>query len=104
MILPSDIAAMKIIAISQRGRKRDFVDLYWRCINREPVSKTIIRAIEGYPSQKNNVNHILRSLVYFDDADQDPMPKIFFKATWREIKEYFRREIPRITKEFLKLQ
>lgn len=29
MAKPHDIAVMKIIAISQRGRKRDFVDLYW---------------------------------------------------------------------------
>ena len=29
ILLPQDIAAMKIVAISQRGRKRDFVDLYY---------------------------------------------------------------------------
>src|SRR3989344_6766044 len=28
ILSPQDIAVMKIIAISQRGRKRDFVDLY----------------------------------------------------------------------------
>src|SRR5690348_4510188 len=29
ILTPPDIAVMKVIAISQRGRKRDFVDLYW---------------------------------------------------------------------------
>lgn len=104
ILASEEIAAMKIIAISQRGRKRDFVDLYWHCNNREPLSRTITRAINGYPNQKHNINHILRSIVYFEDAEQDPMPKIFFKATWSEVKKYFRREVPRITKEFLGLQ
>lgn len=37
ILLPHDIAAMKIIAISQRGRKRDFVDLYWYCTNQKSL-------------------------------------------------------------------
>lgn len=104
ILASGDIAAMKIVAISQRGRKRDFVDLYWYCLNREPLYEVIKRAMKQYPGQEHNVNHILRSLVYFDDADQDPMPKIFFKATWREIKKFFQREVPKITRDFLGLK
>ena len=103
ILVQSDIAAMKIIAISQRGRKRDFVDLYWYCNNRESLFEVIQRGVKGYPGQEHNINHILRSLVYFVDAEEDPVPKIFFKATWREIKTYFQREVPRITREFLGL-
>ena len=29
VLTPPDIGAMKIVTISQRGRKRDFFDLYW---------------------------------------------------------------------------
>ena len=104
MLVSEDIAAMKIIAISQRGRKRDFVDAYWYCVHREPLARVIERALHGYPGQEHNMGHILKSLVYFDDADQDPMPKIFFKTTWPEIKKYFKREVPRLTKEFLGLR
>ncbi len=104
MLGQQDIAAMKIIAVSQRGRKRDFVDLYWYCANRETLSQVIVRAIKGYPGQEQNMVHILKSLIYFDDADQDPMPKIFFDASWREIRGYFKREIPKIAKEFLGLR
>lgn len=104
-ILPKDdIATMKVIAISQRGRKRDFVDLYWFCINQRPLSDIIRRAASQYPGQKENINYILRSLTYFADVDQDPMPKLFFKANWWTIKQYFQREVPRITKEFLGLR
>ena len=104
ILIPKDIAAMKIIAISQRGRKRDFVDLYWNSKNKEPIYDVIIRAIHQYPGQGDNLHHILKSLVYFEDAEEDPMPKIFFDATWKEIKQYFQREIPNITKEFLGLK
>ena len=101
MLYPKDIAAMKIIAISQRGRKRDFVDLYWYAKNKEALFEVILRATNQYPGQADNLNHILRSLVYFEDAEREPMPKLYFRATWKEIKKYFRREVPRITKEFL---
>lgn len=104
ILTQNDIAAMKIIAISQRGRKRDFIDLYWYAKNKESILDVLMRAIHQYPGQEKNLNHILKSLVYFEDAEQDPMPEIFFEATWKNIKQYFRREIPRITKEFLGLK
>lgn len=99
-----DIAAMKIVTISQRGRKRDFVDLYWYCLNREPLSVVLGRLREQYPQVSHNYNHIIKSLVYFEDAEDDPMPKIFFRTTWLEIKKFFEREVVKISKEFLLLE
>ena len=104
ILTPNDIAAMKIIAISQRGKKRDFVDLYWYTKNKESVFDVIQHAIHQYPGQEENLNHILKSLLYFEDAEEDPMPNLFFETNWKEIKEYFLQEIPRITKEFLGLK
>lgn len=101
ILKPHDIAAMKIIAISQRGRKRDFIDLYWHMVHKEPVKEIIQRAIHQYPGQEHNLPHILKSLVYFEDADHDPTPELLFKAEWQTIKAYFRREIPKIAKELL---
>ena len=103
IILPDDIAAMKIIALSQRGRKRDFVDLYWYCNYCGLLDETIQRAISQYPDQKHSLPHFLKSLVYFADAEDDPMPKLFFKADWKTIKAYFRREVPIITRRMLRL-
>jgi hypothetical protein len=98
-----DIAVMKVIAISQRGRKRDFVDLYWYCLNQEPLSDLLKRTPSQYDQQEKNIPHILKSLVYFEDADGDPMPELFFKADWKSIKAYFRREVSRVTKQLLGL-
>lgn len=99
-----DIAAMKIVAISQRGRKRDFIDLYWYCINREPLSVVLRRLRQHYPQVSHNYNHIIKSLVYFKDAEDDPMPEIFFRTTWSEIKKFFQREVVKLSKEFLLLE
>lgn len=103
ILLPHDIAAMKIIAISQRGRKRDFVDLYWYCRNCEPLTNIILRSINQYPGQEHNLNHIIKSLTYFADAENDPMPKCFFKVLWPEIKRFFAREATQAARALLKL-
>lgn len=90
---PLDIAVMKIIAISQRGRKRDFFDLYWCVKNIESLEKTIKRLKVQYPTVAHDYHHILKSLVYFSDAESDPSPEIFFKAYWKDVKDYFKKEI-----------
>lgn len=101
---PRDIVVMKVIAISQRGRKRDFVDFYWYCKNKESLADILRRLPAQYPTVAHDYHHILKSFMYFADAEEDPMPKIFFDATWSEIKKYFQKEVPRITKEFLGLK
>ena len=96
-----DIAVMKIIAMSQRGRKRDFVDLYWYCKNREPLIDVIRRVPKQYPGQKHNIPHFIKSVTYFNDAENDPMPKIFFTASWNGIKAFFRKEAKMIARRLL---
>lgn len=98
---PLDIAVMKIIAISQRGRKRDFFDLYWCAKNIEPLKKTIKRLKVQYPAVAHDYHHILKSLVYFSDAETDPEPEISFKANWKNIKDFFKKEIPIITNKII---
>lgn len=93
MLLPRDVASMKIIAVSQRGRKRDFVDLYWYVQNREPLVDVVRRAIMQYPGQEENIHHILKSLTYFVDAESDPEPRILFKANWRQVKRFFQTQV-----------
>jgi predicted nucleotidyltransferase component of viral defense system len=101
ILAPIDIAVMKITAISQRGRKRDFFDLYWCAKNLEPLEKTIRRLKKQYPSVAHNYHHILKSLVYFEDAENDPNPEINFQTSWREVKRYFNKEIVKITKNLI---
>lgn len=104
-ILPTeDIAVMKIIAISQRCRKRDFIDLYWYVHHREPLLDILFRVQKHYPGKNLNFPHFIKSLTYFTEAEGDPMPTLFFDATWEDIKKYFRAEVPRIAKKMLRLR
>lgn len=98
----ADIAAMKIVAISQRGRKRDFVDLYWLCQHVQPLLESINGAQDQY-TVRQNPSHLIKSLIYFADAEDDPMPEIFFQATWAEVKKFFRTEIKKIAIDLLGL-
>lgn len=103
ILLSRDIATMKIIAISQRGKKRDFVDLFWYCTKREKLFEVVKRATRQYPGQEHNLPHILKSLTFFDDAENDPMPKLFFKADWKEIKRFFQNEVKKLARTLLHL-
>ncbi len=102
LLVPDDIMAMKIVAISQRGKKRDFVDMYWYCaVHGGSLSKAIHKTQAQFPSTEHNIPHYIKSLVYFEDAEEDPMPELHFKADWKTIKQYFEREVPSAAKEFL---
>ncbi|MDD4358677.1 MAG: nucleotidyl transferase AbiEii/AbiGii toxin family protein [Candidatus Pacebacteria bacterium] len=100
---PSDVSAMKIIAISQRGKKRDFFDLYWYLNNIESLENVIKRLKHQYPSVAHDYHHILKSLTYFEDAENDPYPIIYFDADWNKVKEFFKKEIPLLTKKSINL-
>jgi predicted nucleotidyltransferase component of viral defense system len=102
LLTPPDIAVMKLVAISQRGRKRDFFDLFWICRNIQPLNVIISNVNEQYTVRQNPA-HILKSLVYFEDAESDPNPKIYFRASWKEVKKYFQKEVPEIAKRIINL-
>ncbi len=103
VLQPIDIAVMKAIAISQRGRKRDFMDLYWCIRNIEPLEKIIIRLKTQYPSVAHDFHHILKSMTYFVDAENDPLPKLYFKASWSQVKKLFINEVPDVARKLMKL-
>ena len=91
-----DIAAMKIAAIAARGTRRDFVDLYFIC--KETVS--LPDAIQLYDKKYKNLAvaemHIMKSLVYFDDAEPEEMPKMLKKVAWKNIRKYFENEAKKL--------
>lgn len=101
---PRDIAVMKIVAISQRGRKRDFIDLYWYCQHREPLEAILERLPPQYPTVAHDYHHVLKALTYFTDAESDPMPRRWFSASWKEVKQYFEQEVPRVARDLLGLR
>jgi hypothetical protein len=82
-----DIGCMKIEAIAGRGRKRDFVDLYFILKETEIDLASLLGLFRRKygPGPINSV-HVLKSLIYFPDADADPDPSMLVDWTWAEIK------------------
>jgi predicted nucleotidyltransferase component of viral defense system len=79
-----DIAAMKLDAITGRGSKKDFYDLYF-LLQQFSIDDLFSFYIEKYPHQ--TTFHVIRSLTYFEDAEIQPNPIVFDKTiTWEVVK------------------
>ena len=83
---PRDIAVMKLVAIGGRGSRRDFVDLYFFLQAGGSLTATLDLARRRFQKVDYNEYHLLKSLVYFDDAEAEPMPRMLREASWPEIK------------------
>jgi hypothetical protein len=87
-----DLAAMKLDAISRRGTRRDFVDLYFIARSGLPMADALQYYRQKFAGLNVNVIHVIKSLVYFADAEKDPMPVMLVKWSWDEVKRFFQRE------------
>lgn len=90
-----DIAAMKIDAVSSRGSRKDFVDLFF-LLGKYSLAALIGMFEKKYAGIKFNKLHILKSLVFFEDAENEPMPEMLEPAEWEEIKKKITGETNKI--------
>jgi hypothetical protein len=94
---PRDIAVMKVIAIGGGGSRKDFVDLFFYLRGGsalEGVFELIRRRFAGIDY---NEYHLLRALVFFEDAETEPMPRMIRRAAWPEIKGAIVAEVKRLS-------
>ena len=92
-----DIACMKVDAISSRGSKKDFIDFYF-LLKKYSLKEILSFFDKKYSDIKYSQLHILKSLIYFQDAEEDPMPLMFESIDWNEVKKELRKGV----KEFIK--
>jgi len=85
----SDIAAMKISAVTGRGRKRDFIDLYFLL-----QKYSFVEIMDFYNQKYSDGNEwlVARSITYFDDAESDADTKLFKNADWKTVKKTISNE------------
>lgn len=88
---PRDIGCMKLSAIASRGTKRDFVDLYVLA-QRYGVDQLLAWFKTKFAQTNYSMVHVLKSLAYFDEAEQDPMPHMLVPLAWGDVKQFFTRE------------
>lgn len=82
-----DIACMKLSAITSRGGKKDFFDLHHLIINCRSLAEYLILFREKF--QTRDIGHVIRSLVYFEDADNEPSLKMVTRTSWERVKSDF---------------
>lgn len=89
MASKKDISAMKLNAISGRGSKKDFIDLFF--LLRE---FSLEEMIKFYDTKYEDGSHfmLIKSLTYFEDADIQNSPEIFKEFDWEKCKKTIKEE------------
>jgi len=91
-----DIVAMKLAAIASRGSRKDFIDLWLLVTRYWPLSECLELFRKKFAAR--DIGHVVRSLTYFDDADEEPPLRLLIDVDWEEIK----RNLVGRVKELLK--
>ncbi len=99
-----DILAEKFKTAAQRGSKKDFFDI-WGIVQTKKLSlgEAVSLFKKRFQSSGVNLYHVLRSLTYFEDADQEPDPRLMegFDVSWGEVKSFFSGHQSELEKLFL---
>ena len=86
---PRDIAVMKVLAIGGRGSRKDFVDLYCLLKGGMTLPEILSLVERRFVDIDHNAYHLQKSLVWFEDAEAEPMPDVIRNIEWQLV----RREI-----------
>lgn len=79
-----DLVPMKLGAICGRGARKDFYDI--ACL----LERYSLRQMLDWYRAKHPQHElfpVLKSLVYFDDAEDQPEPHMLWPIAWGEVKE-----------------
>jgi predicted nucleotidyltransferase component of viral defense system len=74
-----DIAAMKLAAVTNRGTRKDFVDVAFL------LDLFSLDQMLGFYRRKytdGSLFLVMKSLAFFDDAEEDPMPRMLVPFDW----------------------
>lgn len=99
---PKDIMLMKIIAINQRGSRKDFFDFAKTVSLLNITPSELSSLIEKKYNDSNILLTFVYSLTYFDDAENDALPKAYLKYDWEKIKSFCLDYSKQLTKIILK--
>ena len=94
---PRDIAVMKVIAIGGRGSRKDFIDLFFYIESGGTLAAVLSLVDQRYQEVNFNTYHLVKSLVYFTDAEEEPIPQIIKPVAWEAVKELLIAEVRRLS-------
>lgn len=90
-----DIACTKLLTISSRGSKKDFIDLYF-LLQIYTLPFLFEKLQEKYTNLNYDKLHILKSLIYFKDAQKQPSPRMHKEISWETIKKEIEKTVKNI--------
>lgn len=85
-----DIAAMKLSAVTGRGTRKDFIDIYFLLEQfgmQEMMDYYMLKYADG------SLFMVLKSLTYFEDAELDPEPHMLKSVDWNALKSFITKEV-----------
>lgn len=93
-----DILCMKAVAINQRGSKKDFYD-FASIIKINDISpRKFINLMLKKFNNLDTLKNLSFSLIYFEDAESNELPDVFYNFNWDDVKKY----IIQFQKQFVK--
>lgn len=95
-----DLVCMKLDAIASRGTKRDFVDLYF-LLQKSNIDDALELFMKKFTTQNVPITHILKSLIYFGDAEAEGELQMKIDIDWETIKAYFQEIVSTYSKKTL---
>jgi predicted nucleotidyltransferase component of viral defense system len=100
---PTDIGLMKLAAINARGTRRDFADIY--CLREEVSLERLFElAPHKYADRPSFLSIAARALAYFEDAEQQPMPRLLKPVRWEEVRTYCEEAARRLARRMSGLE
>lgn len=87
-----DIAVMKLDAIATRGTYKDFIDIYF--LLKEYSLEQMLEFLEKkFSDIEYNEIHLLKSLIYFKDAEKGEMPRMLKNISWENVKKTLKETV-----------
>ncbi|NTW31833.1 MAG: nucleotidyl transferase AbiEii/AbiGii toxin family protein [Bacteroidetes bacterium] len=89
-----DIASMKLDAISGRGKKKDFFDLYFLL---QLFSLPELLAFYQAKYHHTTIFHVIKSINFFEDAEEENDPIVLDKnLNWEKVKKTINEKIQKL--------
>lgn len=85
----TDIACMKLSAIASRGSRKDFVDMHFLIKHFFSIEDCLRFYTKKY--ENRDIGHVVRSLVYFADAETEPDIRMVKPLSWEDLKLDFEK-------------
>ncbi|MCC5931159.1 MAG: nucleotidyl transferase AbiEii/AbiGii toxin family protein [Cyclobacteriaceae bacterium] len=93
----SDISAMKLAAVTGRGTKKDFIDISF-LLDSISLKNMMANYLKKYHDGSEFM--VLKSLTYFADAENDPMPNMLSQRSWQETKNIILKAVKDFTSSY----